>query len=983
MFLIDLLSLTDHFSDGTRLSSLWSFEEIRAYVSGTPATISDIAEQLAWLGSALRCSPNAHELMYCLPSIRVVRSNSSLVPIYHMSFSMERVGSPDRTVSGQCWHDLFDNPVIVKGYPIARKSKPGTGIEIPLNIMAALVGSRRIDTFGGTNIIKGYSKLLVPICQDDNILYWHLESKSDGTRIPFGHKTASHTGYIDNVKMESCRHILGWSLSAEFYAGENNLQCWNRTSTDNAYGYAGSSLASYDVKSSFLNSPDSNSPLAGLYVAASYITGGPAFVICRKDNNLSPTVGRSGETTKLKWIAKEMVLLWDTHEKRGWLINGLSVLLHLVRASLESDRKDRFNTKCLFKPEHLQEPNGLAADAAIDVMLNDENLALKIYNEENGTFKDRVDIFYNIMEKLIDYQKLVVGDEGADMLNRSRRHLEGWDFHDIFTKRDDRIFSRMVALDPEGKSWMDLLRSLSAVTLFGRGFGQLIKPSDPTVCRNWKELPSGRSYIAVSMSDMEPIINVDRISSHTRLGRRVLWHTETNLFEPCTCADMASNNCIEPVQSILPCSLSNMIAPKRKDITVGMSGAVIFGQHSKSFVVWDDLGPPTPAIGSPNATPNTLKVATFSDSGIGSSAGSGVGKSVAEESTSITEAHTGSLDDLDHLFTPGQISDSDSYKIGIICALSLELKTVWALMDQTFLGPRSAPGDENSYVFGRLGQHLVVSACLPFGKYGTNAAAARAKDMRRSFGQISFCFLVGVGGGIPSALNDIRLGDVVVGLENNRTPAVIEYDRGKDDQDKGLERTGFLANPPTRLLNGISRLRSNYQLPPNPLQKYVDEIITRVAKHDPVSAEKYQYPGLNLDALIESTPRGSSSVVKRAVRESNHPVIHYGPIASGNKVIKNSAFRDELARKEGVLCFEMEAAGIVNILPTLVVRGVCDYSDRQKDKLWQDHAAANAAAYVKLLLTNMSTQSSGETSGFTGKRERSQDSLSHKRLRTA
>ena len=56
---------------------------------------------------------------------------------------------------------------------------------------------------------------------------------------------------------------------------------------------------------------------------------------------------------------------------------------------------------------------------------------------------------------------------------------------------------------------------------------------------------------------------------------------------------------------------------------------------------------------------------------------------------------------------------------------------------------------------------------------------------------------------------------------------------------------------------------------------------------------------------------------------------------------------------QNVLCFEMEAAGIVNTLPCLVVRGICDYSDSHKNKRFQESAAATAASYAKLLLSYM------------------------------
>ena len=80
--------------------------------------------------------------------------------------------------------------------------------------------------------------------------------------------------------------------------------------------------------------------------------------------------------------------------------------------------------------------------------------------------------------------------------------------------------------------------------------------------------------------------------------------------------------------------------------------------------------------------------------------------------------------------------------------------------------------------------------------------------------------------------------------------------------------------------------------------------------------------------------------------------IHYGLIASGNQVIKDATRRDKLNKDLGgdVLCVEMEAAGLMYNFPCIVIRGICDYADSHKNKKWQEHAAAVAAAFAKELL---------------------------------
>jgi len=66
--------------------------------------------------------------------------------------------------------------------------------------------------------------------------------------------------------------------------------------------------------------------------------------------------------------------------------------------------------------------------------------------------------------------------------------------------------------------------------------------------------------------------------------------------------------------------------------------------------------------------------------------------------------------------------------------------------------------------------------------------------------------------------------------------------------------------------------------------------------------------------------------------------------------MKDALVRDTLAAEKNVLCFETEAAGLMNHFPCLVIRGVCDYSDSHKNKEWQGYAAMAAAAYTKDLL---------------------------------
>jgi nucleoside phosphorylase len=125
---------------------------------------------------------------------------------------------------------------------------------------------------------------------------------------------------------------------------------------------------------------------------------------------------------------------------------------------------------------------------------------------------------------------------------------------------------------------------------------------------------------------------------------------------------------------------------------------------------------------------------------------------------------------------------------------------------------------------------------------------------------------------------------------------------------------------------------------------------------------KFTHPGLENDRLFfadyehlkdEDTCKNCSKSMelKRMARPQTSPRIHYGTIASGNQLMKHGQTRDRLAKELGIICFEMEASGLMDNFPCLVVRGICDYADSHKADRWQEYAAATAAAYTKELLS--------------------------------
>lgn len=63
-----------------------------------------------------------------------------------------------------------------------------------------------------------------------------------------------------------------------------------------------------------------------------------------------------------------------------------------------------------------------------------------------------------------------------------------------------------------------------------------------------------------------------------------------------------------------------------------------------------------------------------------------------------------------------------------------------------------------------------------------------------------------------------------------------------------------------------------------------------------------------------------------------HLLLGTALIASSNRLINDAFALDAHIVKKGVLCFDMEAAGLMNDFPFLVIRGICNYSNLYKNK---------------------------------------------------
>lgn len=117
--------------------------------------------------------------------------------------------------------------MIVTGFPIPRRPETNTGLEAPLDMMAALTNARRVVNFSGLTFVKGFSAMLAAVRVVGNVVLWHLFFNPDRDYISYEDPRVPRLSQAQNCPsgitvgaIERGRHIVGWCDTIKNYAGQ-------------------------------------------------------------------------------------------------------------------------------------------------------------------------------------------------------------------------------------------------------------------------------------------------------------------------------------------------------------------------------------------------------------------------------------------------------------------------------------------------------------------------------------------------------------------------------------------------------------------------------------------------------------------------------------------------------------------------------------------------------------------------------------------
>ncbi|KAB8264943.1 Pfs, NACHT and ankyrin domain protein [Aspergillus pseudonomiae] len=305
---------------------------------------------------------------------------------------------------------------------------------------------------------------------------------------------------------------------------------------------------------------------------------------------------------------------------------------------------------------------------------------------------------------------------------------------------------------------------------------------------------------------------------------------------------------------------------------------------------------------------------------------------------------------------------NEEYTIGWVPTDSIDMAAAKGMLDEEHGDPQTPPqeADHNAYLLVSMRRFRVVIACLPKDELGASSAAAVARAILFTFPNIRVGLTVGVGAGIPyyddNETRDIRLGDVVIGSDRGSSGAIV-YDFGKWLPDGSFKNMYALDRPPRPLRTTLARMEAEHQTRENRICEYIDGMLL---KYPHMRMKGFAHPGSPNDRLFREdychvggrscAGCDPSQQIHREDRLDTSPEIHYGIVATGSAVVKDAPTREQIKQRHGAICLEMEAAGLINNFPCIVIRGISNYADSHKNDQWHAYAVATAAACAKKLL---------------------------------
>jgi hypothetical protein len=511
------------------------------------------------MGSALNPSPYGDDLAYCSP---VVEFDESDLRSLSLTFRYERL----HPTESPCWLPLFCGACIASDFPISGR-QDNMGLEIPVEIMAQLIGARSAMEYENGVVIKGFSRMFIPVKRSGDRIQWHLVSSPDeDTRLTYQDgisrcDSRASLAEVDLACLHTTRAIVGWCEHVGSHLGSETVDY-------NLIDYSRSEEAGRSLR------------LDGAAFGFQQFGAGQLNVsLGAKDGKCH--FQRSGPYRRIISAAdRTPIVLFDTMDRRGWLVLASEVMLHIAQ---HRNMLDPFEVA----GEEVQLPSTkLEGPRAKEVLLKSASLDLSDDFDEEYKFKNMILDIWLLLENLLDQQVSREQAPGKAVPTTFRETIEGYEFKAVVEERSPFQRKKQV-IASSGGGWPDLVHDIGALVLLANGYGEVLEPimadeKNQGLCHFWKSVPKHQDFLATRIKSIMELYEVAgcRLDRTYLTSTRLQWHRgDSSLFEPCPTPDQRPCQCNRLQRIISKSPFRTIVSPGE----LADEGGVIFGKPESHF----------------------------------------------------------------------------------------------------------------------------------------------------------------------------------------------------------------------------------------------------------------------------------------------------------------------------------------------------------------------------------------------------------------
>ncbi|KAG8158161.1 hypothetical protein KVR01_011922 [Diaporthe batatas] len=502
-------------SNGCNVSIAVHENHLDLIIKGPQNLFSKIVEQLCWLVCVAGHKPITYLRKYIKQTNQGTTTRSEVETIYterpiinskdgyHVQVSFTEASVEDApkgslsATPGHCWKTMTGLTIVARGFAIPPRPRQGSGLEASLAVLRQLFrrgfpsthpvamdkpmalfppqATKRVERAGKAADVYELRLIMAADCERPlrakrNVIYWHF----DPARICASENSIQELE--DSITVEpwavdpQSRHFVGWSTAAGLLAMSTKPIPLGGFCSLRHRGYFEFVLTSIAV----------NLRLPGLLSLGFNVAAEKVETSAIKDK-------MPDRDTQLQQIRGRNFVIWDVDRKRGWLLRGDVVALHVLRLYLgQAATTEEFDFSSLKILKDVE--NDASPAYKVLSWLNDEKSALKqIFKGHSDTEDDAEKKLKEALGPKLDtiYAQLLHMSDGSPRLNQHGASISG-PLRTWFKKK-----------------WSTTLRGWDLKALASLDEAH---PLPGSSCCHFPTLPAGKNFLASNMETLGRLV---------------------------------------------------------------------------------------------------------------------------------------------------------------------------------------------------------------------------------------------------------------------------------------------------------------------------------------------------------------------------------------------------------------------------------------------------------------------------------------------